>query len=591
MKSFFQSCLGTMFALIMLVGGVFALFIVFVKYVGPQPPSVPNKAILVLSLDRSLPDSPSQDDPTTAIQKALLGNMKQDLSLPVLINALDKATADPKISCLFITGNLESAGAAAMLELKQALERFKDKKPVISYNQTWGRGSLYLCAGLGKMMINPLGVIDVSAPTANLTFFSRAFDKYGVQVQVTKVGKYKSAVEPFTSDRMSPENREQIRAYLEEIWDGIKTGIAKGRGVEPAVIQQLADTKGLMSAKEAQSERLVDLLTYYDEILDELKRMTGSEISAKTFPQIDIETYARTSQVSQKVRNRIAIVVAEGDIVDGDAVDGSGKIGGDSFAQELRALRMNKDVKAVVMRVNSPGGSAMASDVIQREIIALKKDKPVIVSMGNLAASGGYWISTFADRIFAEPGTLTGSIGVFGIFPNAEKLAANHGITFDSVQMARLGNPSLVRAMTPAEMERGQALVDFIYDQFLEKVSTSRGIDKKAVHEIAQGRVWTGRKALELKLVDEIGGLDAAVKHAAQLAKIGKNYRIDNPETSQTSIERLIKRLGGSDKRKLIKASSFDTAQNELESALLRLRSLNDPVGVYALAPVRITIK
>jgi protease-4 len=592
MKVFFQSCLSAALALALFIGGIIGLFMAYTATLGrPKPPTVPNKAVLVFSLDRSLPDRLSQDDPGTAIQKALQGNMGQDIPLPTLINALDKAANDPKISGLFITGNLQSAGSAALLELKQALLRFKDKKSVIAYNQVWDRADLYLCAGLGKLIVNPFGAIDITAPSANLTFFAKALDKYGVQVQVTKVGKYKSAVEPFTSDKMSPENREQVRAYLEEIWDGLKTEIAKGRGLEPAAIQQLADTKGLMNANEALAAKLTDQPAYYDEVLLELKKMAGSEISAKSFPQIDIETYAKTYESPKKARNRIAVIVAEGDIVDGDADGGSGKIGGDSFAKELRALRMDNQVKAVVMRVNSPGGSAMASDVIQREIMEIKKEKPFIVSMGNLAASGGYWISTCADRIFAEPTTLTGSIGVFGMFPNAEKLAASYGITFDSVQLGKLGNGSLLRSMTPGEMERAQALVDFIYDQFLVKVSTSRGIDKNAVHEIAQGRVWTGRKALELKLVDELGGLDAAIKYAAQAAKVGNDYRIDTRDTTKTPLERMMNMINDSEKRKLTKTGQFDTARNELESALLRLRSLNDPTGVYALAPIGITIK
>jgi len=589
MKSFFQSFLGTLLALTIFVGGLFVFFMVLAASMGPKPPSMPNKAVLVFDLNRTLPDRPGEDDPATAIQKALQGNMGQDPSLPALINALDKAADDPKISGLFITGNLQSAGSAALLELKQALHRFKDKKPVISYNQVWGRGDLYLCAGLGKMYINPFGALDITAPSADLIFFTKAFEKYGIQVQVTKVGKYKSAVEPFTSDRMSPENREQIKAYLDEIWNGFKTEIAAGRNMEPTVIQWLADTKGLMNANEALAEKMADELAYYDEILNELKKMTGSDVSSRSFPQVDIETYIKVPGAPQKGSNRIAIIVAEGDIVDGGG--SAGQIGGDGLARELRALRMDKNVKAVVMRVNSPGGSALASDIILREVIALKEDKPIVVSMGNTAASGGYWISAFANHIFAEPGTLTGSIGVFGMFPNARKLASDHGITFDSVQAGEIGDSSLIRPMTTKELERAQALVDFVYDQFLEKVSEGRGIDKLALHEIAQGRVWTGRKALELKLVDEIGGLDAAIKHAAKLANIENDYRIDSPETPKTPFDRFIKNLSDPEKRKLAKSGPFDMAQNELESALLRLRSLNDPNGVYALAPISITIK
>jgi protease-4 len=233
----------------------------------------------------------------------------------------------------------------------------------------------------------------------------------------------------------------------------------------------------------------------------------------------------------------------------------------------------------------------MASDVILREMIALKNEKPVVVSMGNTAASGGYWISTYASHIFAEPATLTGSIGVFGMFPNAQKLASDHGITFDTVQVAKLGGASLTKPMTTEELARGQALVDFIYEQFLDKVSDSRQIEKDAVREIAEGRVWTGNKALELKLVDEIGGLDAAIKHAAKLANIEKDYHADSPDAPKPAMERFLQALGGSEKRKLAKTSSIDSARNELEEALLRLRKFNDPVGVYALSPIGISVQ
>jgi protease-4 len=591
MKTFFQSCLGTLFALLFIVATIVVLFIVMVSGMGPTPPPVPNNAILVLDLDRNLPDKSGTDDPVEAIQKALMGSTGHDMSLPAIIDALDRASGDPKISGLFVTGNLRSGGAAALLELRQALQRFKEKnKTIISYNQTWGRGELYLCAGLGEMFVNPFGAVDITAPSASLTFFKNAFDKYGIEVQVTKVGKYKSAVEPFTSDRMSKENEEQVRAYVEGIWNGLKTEIAKGRELQPEDIQRLADTKGLLDAKGALDEKLVDQLAYYDAVLDKLKTLANKGGSSTDFPQIDIETYAKVSGAAQKSTNRIAVIVAEGDIVDGEG--SSSEIGGDSFARELRKLRLDKSVKAVVMRVNSPGGSAMASDVIQREIIAIKEaKKPVVVSMGNVAASGGYWISTYADHIFAEPATITGSIGVFGMFPNARKLANNYGITFGSVQVAKIGNPSLTRPMTTEEQAMAQTLVDYVYDQFLLKVSESRKKDKAAIHEIAQGRVWTGQKAIELGLVDEIGGLDAAIKHAAKLANIENDYRLDGPEPPKAPMERIMDAFGKSEKRKLAKAGPFGSAQNELEAALLRLRSLNDPNGVYAMAPFGVTIK
>lgn len=586
MKSFFQSFLGAILALVIFTGGLFVFLLIMASAMGPKPPSAPNKAVLIFDLERNLPDKPTESSALDAMQNAIQGNMGQDVPLTSLIKAIDRASDDPKISGMYITGNLNSAGPAALTELKQALRRFTAKKPVISYNMGYSTRDMYLCAGLGQVILNPFGVVQLTAPSATSPFFAKAFDKYGIQVQVTRVGKFKSAVEPFTSDKMSPENREQTRGYLDEIWNGYKTELAKGRDLAADAIQNIADKKGILVAAEAVEEKMVDQLAHFDEVLGELKKMAGKDVDSKDFPQIDIDAYAKIPASPQKSRNRIAVVVAEGEIVDGEG--GPGEIGGDSLARELRALRMDKNVKAVVVRVNSPGGSATASDVIQRELVALKQDRPVVVSMGNLAASGGYWISTHASHIFAEPSTITGSIGVFGMLPNAMKLANDHGITFDTVRTADFSAPSLFRPMTEKDLARIQVLVDSVYDSFINKVSEGRKLEPDKVREIAQGRVWAGAKALELGLVDEMGGLDAAIRKAAELAKIEGDYRIDAPDAPKSPLERLLKAFGGSEKRKLAKAGRFEAARNELESALRSLRSMNDPNGVYALAPVAV---
>jgi len=593
MKTFFLSLLTAFLALVLFVGSIVGIFFGLGSMMKPKPTVVQNKSVLVFDLNRTLPYGDAEDSPMdTVLNAALGGKAGANTPLPVLIEALDRASVDPKISGMFVKGNIGTSGSAALLELRQALMRFKEKKPVVAYNQAWDRNDLYLCAGLGNVIANPFGMVGVTAPAANMMYYSKFFDKYGIQVQVTKVGKYKSAVEPYILDKMSPENREQITGYLGEVWSVLKTGIAEGRGLDQAIIQNLSDTKGVLDSKAALDAKLVDKLAYYDEVLVEVKGMAGKKAEAKDFPQIDIDAYTKVAnpKANKKSKNRVAVVVAEGTIVDGEG--GPGEIGGDSLARKLRALRLDKEVKAVAMCVNSPGGSATASDVIQRELVAIRQaNKPLVVSMGNVAASGGYWISTVADRIFAEPSTITGSIGVFGMIPNAKKLANDHGITTDSVQMAKIGMPTLLRPLTPEETNMLQTLVDNVYDQFLEKVATSRGIDKAAVNEIAQGRVWSGRKALELKLVDALGGLDVAIKHAAELAKIGDDYRVDTQEPPKSQLERIMGMFGGGEKRRLTKAGPFDTARNELEAALKQMRSLNDPNGVYALAPVGMTIK
>jgi protease-4 len=408
---------------------------------------------------------------------------------------------------------------------------------------------------------------------------------------VTKVGTYKSAVEPFILDKMSDPAREQSQKLLDDLWGDWKASVAADRKLTAEAIQKIADEQAVLMAKEAKEAGLVDKIAAYDEVLSELKKVSGKQEADKDFPQIELATYAQVPAIPQKGKNRIAILYAEGEIVDGDG--GPGLIGGDKLSKELRRLRMDKGIKAVVLRVNSPGGSALASELIQREVILTKKDKPVVVSMGHLAASGGYWISTYGDRIFAEPTTITGSIGVFGMLPNVKKMANEHGITFDQVLTAKLGNvATLYRPKTEAEISRIQSLIDQIYDQFLSKVSESRKIPKDGVHEIAQGRVWSGQEALKLKLVDELGGLEDAIRHAAKLAKIEGDYRVDPPGMAKKPIEKLMEALGGEKHRPLAAGlGPWDQIKAEFEHQIRVLRSLNDPLGVYARMPFDVPIR
>jgi protease-4 len=325
----------------------------------------------------------------------------------------------------------------------------------------------------------------------------------------------------------------------------------------------------------------VDKLAYYDEVLDELKKVSGKTEKDTDFPQIDLVEYAKISSGGGG-KNRIAVVYAEGEIVDGDG--NGGQIGGDSLSLALRDLRLDPEVKAIVLRVNSPGGSATASDVT-------KKVKPVVISMGTVAASGGYWISTFGDYIFAEPQTITGSIGVFGLLPNVQKLANDHGITWDGVQTAKLAMPSISRPSTPEEMARIQTVVDEIYDQFLRKVSESRKMKKEDVQEIAQGRVWSGREALKLGLVDALGGLQDAVKHAAKLAKVENDYRMDTPLSVPSALEKFMKILERKGGRKVVRTGLGDQLKASFERQIDLLNSFNDPRAVYARMPFDMTVR
>ncbi len=591
MKDFFKSFFASLLALMVVGGLALLLFFGLLAAIGSSSkPTVPGKAVLVFDLGTSLVDGERDTEPGEALNEAFGGGGAHTQSLPQAIEALDRAASDSRITGLYLTGNLQSAGPAQLRELREAIQRFKAAKPVLAYNLGWSKRDYYLAAGATKVFLNPFGGMEVNGLGAEPMFFGEAFKKYGVEVQVTRVGKYKSAVEPFITDRMSEPNREQVQKLLDDIWGEWKATVAQDRKKTPAELQTIADEKGLVEAEDALKLGLVDRLAPYDEVLDELKKLAGKQAKDKDFPQINLSTYAAIPGDSKAGKTRIAVLVAEGEIVDGEGK--SAQVGGERISRELRKLRMDDRIKAVVLRVNSPGGSAAASELIQREVILTKKVKPVVVSMGHLAASGGYWISTYGNRIYAEPTTLTGSIGVFGLLPNVKKLANGYGITWDGVQTAKLANPmTLTRPKNELELKLIQGVVDHTYDQFIAKVADSRKMKKEAVHEIAQGRVWSGQEALKLGLVDELGGLGAAVKHAAKLAKAEGDFQVVGPEREPDAFKELLKSIGQGKPRKLAKAGPVDQLVETFKIQVERLSALNDPRGIYARMPFELDLK
>lgn len=594
MKDFFKSLFASLIAQGIFVAGCLVVLIGLLALLGSAgKPTVPARAVLVFDLSTNIPDSPRDEGPGELVQKALQNRESDGLPLATLIETLDRAAHDSKISALYLTGNLQpvgyGSGPAALKELKEAIQRFKTEsgKPVIAYNQVWTKKEYYLCAGAGTLYCNPFGMVEMMGPSADMLFLAGAFKKYGIEVQVTRVGKYKSAVEPFILEKMSDANREQYQKLLDDLWTDWKGAVAKDRGKEAAFIQALADDKGLMNAQEAKAAGLVDELAPYDQVLDRLKELSGRQPADQDFPQIDLAAYAKMPH-EPRGKHRIGVLYAEGEIVGGEGQ--SNQVGGDRLSREIRRLRLDRNIKAIVLRVNSPGGGADASDLIQRELILARKAKPVVISMGTVAASGGYWISAYGDRIFAEPSTLTGSIGVFGMLPNIRKLASDHGIHVDGVQTARLGMPNLFRPAAPEELARIQAMVDHVYDQFLDKVAEGRKMPRERVHEIAQGRVWSGVEAKRLGLVDELGGLQDAIAYAAKKADLGKDYRIDAPEGTRSPAEKMMKLLGGGGSRPLARGPVGDL-KARLEQQVQTLDALNDPRGIYVRLPVDVNYR
>ena len=547
---------------------------------------VPDKSILTIDLSRSIVDL----NPGKTLQEAIAGEANRVIELKSVLNSIDAATKDKRILAIYLdgsSGKLSSTGFATLKEVRTALERFRATgKKIIAYNIDLDKRDYYLSSVANQIFINPMGSVDINGFRSETMFFKNAFDKYGIGVEVVRVGKYKSFGETWSLDKFSPAARQETQQLLNNLWGEFKTSVGSSRQLTPESIQKMADERGMFTATQSIKNKLVDRTAYPDEILIELQKISGADKEDKTsFRRIDIEDYAEVANQKKSSSRKIGVIYAQGSIVSGEG--SPGQIGGDSLARQLRELRLDKDIKAVVLRVNSPGGSALASDIIQREVRLLHKQKPVVISMGDVAASGGYWISTYSNKIFAESNTITGSIGVIGINFNYQKLANKNGITWDVIKTSKLADgKTLARPRTPQELAISQQMVDDIYDDFLNKVSESRKLPKQKVAEIAQGRVWSGIDAKKIGLVDDIGGLNDAIAYAAQTAKLDKDWELEEYPASEGWEEKLIKQFAGSKEvRSLQTQDPLSTELLKVKSELSILKNFNDPHGVYVRLP------
>jgi protease-4 len=607
MKNFFTSMLGALVALVIFTVCGLLLVVGFIGAIAAmsheKTVSVERGSYLVLDLSAAITDAPPVFD-----FRSLGADRAATLQLRTITRSLRAAAKDDRIAGVFIKGDAPpidggGAGYAALKEVRAALKQFKASgKPVRAYLTFATTKNYYLASTANDLAIDPYGLIYMPGLATEPMFWTGFFEKYGIGVQVTRVGKYKSYVEPFTRKDMSPENREQLETLLGDLWGGLLHDIGASRRVPSAAIQATVDAKGLIRPEAAKAAHLVDRIAYRDQIIDEMKKLTGRAGGHESFKQISLADYSREAKdiavggpevdLTGGGAGRIAVVYAEGDIVDGEG-DEPGEIGGTRFSRELRRLRQDDDVKAIVLRVNSPGGTISASEEIQREVRLAKKVKPVIVSMGTYAASGGYWISAYGDRIFAEPNTITGSIGIFGIFWDVKKLANDFGFTFDTVKTAKFADAlTITRPKTPEEMEMFQQLVDWGYDQFVSKVADARKLNRAKVEEIAQGRVWSGATAKKLGLVDELGGLDAAIRYAANAAGLGNDFRlVEYPRKKEfaEALQEAIQRIVPSNAHVSTGIVGKIAARFEEETKLLR--RFNDPQGLYARLPVNLNIR
>ncbi len=453
---------------------------------------------------------------------------------------IEKAADDPNIKGIYLHFGFLELGMANTAQLRNALIDFKKSgKFVVAYSEIYSEKAYYLCSAADKVALNPKGIVEFNGLNANIMFFKNLLDKVGVQAQVFYDGKYKSATEPFRLDSMSNENQLMTSVLLNDVYDKVMKSIAETRKINLSTLDSINDNLLVQTAGDAKKYGLVDEVWFEDEVRAYLK----SQLDLKEDDEINmisLEKYmdvrGKQEQVSLNT-DKIALLFASGDIVDGKG--GDDNIGSVKYTELLRKLREDKNVKAIVLRVNSPGGSALASDVIAREVQLAAAKKPVVVSMGDYAASGGYYISAFANKIVAQPNTLTGSIGVFGIFPNMEKLLEQKlGISFDGVTTGKYSDfGDISRPLREDEKLIIQRGVDSIYRDFKATVVKGRKIDPSLVDTIAQGRVWTGSQALEFGLVDTLGGLEEAIVMASRLSKSSKYRVVEYPEVDKDIFE------------------------------------------------------
>jgi len=597
MKNFFASFLGTVAGLAFILTGLvvvgFGLIVALASFEPPVAP-VEQGSYLVFDLAANITDAPPEFD--GAGVGALFGGETPVLQLRAVTRALRAAADDKRISGVVLMGALTpdgyGGGFAALAEVRAALIDFKKSgKPVVAYLNFAATGELYLAAGATEVVLDPYGSLFVPGLASEPTFFAGAFERFGVGVQVTKVGEFKSYAEPFVRKDLSPENREQTRKLLDDLWADLLTDLAADRKLSVEALQALIDQEGVIRPELALKAGLVDRLAYRDQVLAELKEKTGRTDGSEPFTQVDLADYARALPAESGGSDRqVAIVYAEGAIVDGEGA--AGEVGGERFAREIRALRQDDNVRAIVVRVNSPGGSATASEHIQRELKLAGEVKPVVVSMGSYAASGGYWISAYSDRIYAEPTTITGSIGVVGIHFDVQKLANDLGVTFDGVKTGKYADIfTISRPKTAGELQIFQGMVEWIYGEFIAKVAEGRELEPDAVRKIAGGRVWSGREALKLGLVDELGGLDAAIAHAAEAAGLAKDYAVVEFPRSQTFAEYLGALFNEIRPAQTKQSGLVSQVLGRVEEQAKALGQFNDPRGIYARMPLEINVR
>ncbi|WP_316738960.1 signal peptide peptidase SppA [Pedobacter aquatilis] len=528
MRDFFKYLFASMLGFFLSVIIVFVVcFVVIVAAISSidddKTVTVGNNSVLYLNLDQPI----TERTPRRSFGNLpIIGSDESDgIGLNDILKSIKKAKSDDNIKCIYLNVSSPNAGFATMREVRNALVDFKKShKKIIAYSEVYTQGAYYIASAADKVYLNPEGALEFKGFSSELTFFKGTLEKVGVEMQVIRVGNYKSAVEPFILDKMSDYNRKQVTAYVGGLYNTFLTDISKTRSIQKDSLYSIADNYKIRAPKDALDYKMIDALKYKDEILEELKAISG-KTKKQDITSVSINDYAKNVSSSGSSKNKIAVVYANGEITGGEGSDA--QIGSERISRAIRKARLDDDVKAIVIRVNSPGGSALASDVIWREIVLTKKEKPVIASFGDVAASGGYYIGCAADSIFVQPNTITGSIGVFGLIPNFQNLMTNKlGITFDGVKTGKYADIMATnRPMTEGERFIIQNELNRIYSGFVSRVADGRKKSKTYIDSIGGGHVWIGTDAVQIGLADKIGSFNDAINSAAKKAKV-KDFKV-----------------------------------------------------------------
>lgn len=588
MKEFFKfvfaSMIGVILSFFVLIVLGIALLIGIASSVGDDAAvKVDDNSVIHFRLDYSITERSSKNPFENFDLVAFEGD--KNIGLNDILASIKAAKSDEHIKGIYLDVSYVQGGMATIEEVRNALIDFKKSgKFILAYSEVYTKGAYYLASVADKVYLNPQGIVDFRGFSTELTFFKGALDKLGIEAQVIKVGTYKSAVEPFILEKMSDANREQVSSFIGSMYDHYLSRIGESRKIAKNDLFIIADKALVRTGVDAVKFRLVDGLKYKDEVIAELKSLTGLA-QTKDLKSVSLSDYAHVANEHKaSLENRIAVVYAVGEIMSGEGSDQV--IGSDRISQALRKARLDKKVKAVVFRINSPGGSSLASDVIWREVELTKKVKPIIVSMGDVAASGGYYIACAADSIYAQPNTITGSIGVFGMIPNMKKFFNDKlGITFDGVQTGKFANISITRPLTPEEKLILQAEVNQIYQTFTQKVADGRHKSITYIDSIGQGRVWTGEQALKNGLVDRLGNINDAIRSAAKKAKL-KDFKIVEYPSQKNPLDEIFDISSD-------KIRTYYTRQELGESYpyYKQLKSVLNSSGVQARMPFEVVIK